>query len=750
MTRSRLKRLSERDNKEACGTSGSSADLRRALLRYFEDSPGTASLASTCASNKKSQKNALLEAKSVNLFDNDSVIHESKRLRNDESLKSDNNDEQNCANACRSVSVALYNAAEKENPCVTVTVSGLSNSLKADITIHNITKGRNEVNDTDSKISTLLPLSNDDEQSPSHSRKEKKAVKLRKKRPSSLKENEWTVTAASEHITECGSETDMVKFSQDTDEDPLRRTEILDSPSVSSINDELSPNNSQKATKIKKSPNKNGFTVSPAPEHSTELENEMCNVKSPQVFNSCKDVGNTIVRISPSTAEFEKHLKSDSIRYRETPQKSSTDLESDSKSEMNSEPAPNYPAKKRKAQKSRKHNSLLLHRNEWTVTTVSEHIASSENEIGVVKSCQEFDRYLLKNTEPLDVPSDASNCSESSPHNSQKERKLKNSRRSKLSPPNENEGIIPSVPECTTESGNEICEVKSSQKFKQCKNMGNPFVAISRLPAEIEECLKSGVCISKRKTQLKNHTESALTDKAYEANKTSDENLQENVMEISIEKTCRTEKKLTVCEEQKGNKILEDVAIEMLASDEEVGELKSTGTNSASVVGPEKEQETSGTESPVQQYMYSENKLCNIPVHISPDSETRHVGSNHKGKNLPLPGSKMTKELGSKSSESDSDTESRKAIMESAQRRIIRNISTSESESKKFMQPHTESTGSDTSESVPEAMSFSAGRQLAMESLKNVAESIQKEKHRRKEKRKQRLEKYKQQKEEKV
>jgi hypothetical protein len=47
-------------------------------------------------------------------------------------------------------------------------------------------------------------------------------------------------------------------------------------------------------------------------------------------------------------------------------------------------------------------------------------------------------------------------------------------------------------------------------------------------------------------------------------------------------------------------------------------------------------------------------------------------------------------------------------------------------------------------------MSFSTGRQLAMESLKNAVESIQREKRRRKEKRKQRLETYKQQKEEKV
>jgi hypothetical protein len=63
----------------------------------------------------------------------------------------------------------------------------------------------------------------------------------------------------------------------------------------------------------------------------------------------------------------------------------------------------------------------------------------------------------------------------------------------------------------------------------------------------------------------------------------------------------------------------------------------------------------------------------------------------------------------SESSESDSDAESRKAIMESAQRRIIQNISKSESESKKYVWPCMVPSGSDTSDSGPEVMSLSAG-----------------------------------------
>lgn len=685
MTRSRLKRLSARDNKAVsestetlCGTSGSSANVRHALLHCFEDLSETASLASTPVSSKKSQKNALLEAKSVTPSDNDLVIHESRSLR--KALQSDNNDEQDCTNAHKSVSVALYNPSEKENPFVTVTVSGLCNNLKAAIMIHDIQKGRNEVHDTDCKVNSILLSSNDDEQSPKHSKKDRKEIKSRKKSRSSLNENEWTVTAVSEYITECENETDVVKFPQESDEGPLRNTELLDGPSVST-NDELSPNNSQKERKIKKSrkskslsPNKNGSTVPTAQEHITELENEICKVKYPQKFNRCKNTLNPVVRISPLTAEFEEYQKSDSNMCGETPLKNSTDFESDNKSEVNTplsgleplecplissnndEPSPNYSATERKTKKSRKQNSSLLSGNEWTVTAVSEHITAFENEIGEVKSCQESDKCSLKSMEPLGGPSMTSNSDALSPSNSHKESKLKNSRKSK-SPPNKNEWTSPTVPEGTTELGNEVHEVKSPLKFDTYKNRGNPIMTISQLPAKIEECPKSVVCIRQRETQLKNlsNTGSALTDKACEVNKTSDS-----------------------------------------------------------------------------------------------DSQTRHVESNHKAKSSPLYKSKMTKEVRSDSSESDSDAESRKAIMESAQRRIIQNISTSESESKKFIRPCTKSTGSDTSDSVPEAISFSAGRQLVMESLKNAAESIQKEKHRRKEKRKQRLEKYKQQKEEKL
>ncbi|XP_067001050.2 serine-rich adhesin for platelets isoform X2 [Anabrus simplex] len=108
--------------------------------------------------------------------------------------------------------------------------------------------------------------------------------------------------------------------------------------------------------------------------------------------------------------------------------------------------------------------------------------------------------------------------------------------------------------------------------------------------------------------------------------------------------------------------------------------------------------------------------------------------------------------------ESDSDAESRKAIMESAQRRIEQNLSTSESDSRylvktahksSFRKPTVEA-GSSDSGSAPENISFESGRKTAMESLKNAVESIQREKQRRKAKRKERLEKLKQQKEEKL
>ena len=691
MTRSRLKQLSARDNKGVCesigtlyGTSDSSANLRRALLRCFEDLPGTASLELTSPSNSKLQKNALLEAGAVTPSDNDAVIRDCQSLRKDRSLKSNNDDdEQDSTNAHKSVSVALYNAPETESPFVTVTVSGLCNNIKAAIMIHDSKKGGSEVYDTHFKVNSSLLASNDDEQSPKHSKKERKAIKFRKKSRPSLNKNEWTVTSVSEHVTECGNESDVVKFPQESDEDPLRNTELLNSPSLSSTNDELSPNNSQKERKIKRSkksksssPNKNGSAVLTAQEHITELENEMCKVKSLQKFNrSNNNMWNPAVRISPLAAELEEHLKSGSVRCEETPLKNSTDLESDTKSEVNTplsglepldhplipsdkgEPSADYSVTERKAKKSRKRNSSLLNGNEGIVTVVSEHISAFENEIGVVKSYQGSDKCSVKSTEPRDCPSLTSNGDESSPSNSHKESKLKNSRKSKSSPPSKNEWTISKVPEGTTELGNEKSEMKPPQKFDKCKSGENPIMTISQLPAEIQECPKSVFFIGERKTWLKNLSdiESALADKACEVNNTSDG-----------------------------------------------------------------------------------------------DSETRQLESNHNVKISPIRKSKMTKEVRSESSECDSDAESRKAIMESAQRRIIQTISTSESESKKYVRPCTMSTGSDTSDSVPEAMSFSAGRQLVMESLKNAADSIQREKHRRKEKRKERLEKYKQQKEEKV
>jgi hypothetical protein len=77
----------------------------------------------------------------------------------------------------------------------------------------------------------------------------------------------------------------------------------------------------------------------------------------------------------------------------------------------------------------------------------------------------------------------------------------------------------------------------------------------------------------------------------------------------------------------------------------------------------------------------------------------------------------------------------------------------SETAPKEFVSPPRESTrpkvDSD-SDSAPENISFSTGHKLVLESLKNATDSIQTEERRRKEKRKQRLEMYKQQKEDKV
>jgi hypothetical protein len=632
--------------------------MRRALLHCFEDLPGNASLESTSPSNK-SQECALLETGSLTPSDNDSIIRESKSLRIERSLKLDNDDKQDCTNANKAVSVALYNASETESPFVTLTFSGLRNNVKAAIMIHDVKKGSREVCDTDSKVNSSLLTSNDDEQSPKSSKKKREAIKSKKKNRPSLNKSEWTVTAVSEHIIEYGNESDVVKFPQKSDESPLRNTELINGQSVSPTNDELSPNNSQKEGKISKSKSK---SLSP---------NEICKVKSLKNFiKRHKNTWNPTVRLSPHTAEFEECKKSGFIKFRETLLKNLTDLKPDNKSEVNAplsglepldhslipsdkgEPSPYYSATERKAKKSRKGNAKG---DEGTGTTVSEHITVFENEI-VVKNCQGSDKCSLKSTEPQDGPSLAFNGDESFPSNSHKESKLKNSIKSKSSRSNKNKWTISKVPEGTPELGNVMPEVKPPQKFDKCKNGGNPIMTVSRLPAEFEVCPKS-VVIRQKETQLKNlgDTESVLVDKAYDINNTSDS-----------------------------------------------------------------------------------------------DSETRRLESNHNAKSSPILESKRTKEVISESSESDSDAESRKAIMESAQRRIMQNISTSESESKKCVRPRTVSSGSDTSDSAPEVMSFSAGRQLVMESLKNAADSIQREKQRIKEKRKERLEKYKQQKEEKV
>ncbi|GLH01889.1 Uncharacterized protein GBIM_07932 [Gryllus bimaculatus] len=105
--------------------------------------------------------------------------------------------------------------------------------------------------------------------------------------------------------------------------------------------------------------------------------------------------------------------------------------------------------------------------------------------------------------------------------------------------------------------------------------------------------------------------------------------------------------------------------------------------------------------------------------------------------------------------EVDSDAESRRAIMESAQRRIEQNLSTSESDSRLIRGMHTpmaHSSKNDSSESdsAPEAVSFSNARQDAMDTIKSAAEHVKREKQRLKERRKARLEMLKQQKEEKL
>ncbi|XP_049863740.1 SAFB-like transcription modulator isoform X2 [Schistocerca gregaria] len=104
--------------------------------------------------------------------------------------------------------------------------------------------------------------------------------------------------------------------------------------------------------------------------------------------------------------------------------------------------------------------------------------------------------------------------------------------------------------------------------------------------------------------------------------------------------------------------------------------------------------------------------------------------------------------------DSDSDAESRKAIMLSAQRRIEQNLSTTDSEGRRFSSHQTPTSSlpdaEDSDDAPPESMTFEAGRNTATESLRDAVESIRRDRQRRKEKRRARLEKLRQQKEEKL
>jgi hypothetical protein len=363
----------------------------------------------------------------------------------------------------------------------------------------------------------------------------------------------------------------------------------------------------------------------------------------------------------------------------------------------------------------------------------------------------------LRVTELVDGPLILSNNYELSPNCSQKQRKVKKSRKSKSSPSNKNEWDVSTISEPITELENGMDVVKSPQKLNKHKTYGNPIVSISPLPAEIYESVKSPDYTGSRETHSKNSTdtESALVDKACEVNKRSDTDVYEpqDVSGSSAEKTHKKEEKFEKYNETEGDEILEDIEAGRLDSDKEISVRKSTDTDSVSAASTRKEHKQSGMKSPIWEGTSSENHYISNNSIQDSGSQTKCMENSCGVKSSPVYKTHMRKEMRSESSEPDSDAESRKAIMESAQKRIIQNISTSESESKKLVKPFTKSTrpkDTSDSDSAPENMSFSAGRQLVMESLKNAVESVQREKHRRKEKRKERLEKYKQQKEEKV
>lgn len=354
----------------------------------------------------------------------------------------------------------------------------------------------------------------------------------------------------------------------------------------------------------------------------------------------------------------------------------------------------------------------------------------------------------LRGTELLDGSLIYYDC-EQSPGSSQKERKAKKSRKSISSPSNKNEWTISTISETVTELEHEMDVEKSPQNFTIHEANGKPAGKISPLPTEMYEFMKLPITQSKNSSD----TESASVDNACEMNKTNDTDVYEprNVLESSAEKTHKKKEKFEKYNERGSDEILEDIEAGGLDSDDDISLCKSTDADDASAV--KTIQEENGTKSPVLQVISSENRISNNSVQDSASSQTKCVENNYENKSSPIHKTQIRKDSRIESSEPDSDAESRKAIMESAQKRIIQNISTSESESRKFVKPFTKSASlEDTSDSdsAPEDISFSTGRQLVMESLKNATESIQREKCRRKEKRKERLEKYKQQKEEKV
>jgi len=418
----------------------------------------------------------------------------------------------------------------------------------------------------------------------------------------------------------------------------------------------------------------------------------------------------------------------------------------------------NHSQNERKVNVSGKSKSSPPNKNEWIISPVTDHASELANEINVTESHLKSVTCPFRSTELSDGPL-ISNNDELSPHHSQKERRIKKSRKSKSSPLNKNEWVIHSVSEHITELENETDMLKSHQNSDNCQNTGSLIVNASPLQTEIDECLKSPGYTKCKEAQLKSSADTGSTsvDKLCETNKINDTDVYvpQNVFGNSVKKVHKKEKMHGLYSETESDEILEDIQIGRLDSEEEIGTLKSTDADNVLISSPKKEQDHSGMKSPFWQGMSVENHyFSNISVlQDSLGSQTKCMENKYKVQMSPVCKSQMRKEMKSESSESDSDAESRKAIMESAQKRIIHNISTSESESRKFVKPLTNSTrvkDTSDSDSAPEDMSFSAGRQLVVQSLKNAVESIQKEKHRRKEKRKQRLEKYKQQKEEKV